>query len=53
MTDAIETRDLQQTAAQPEPPADDSPTPPPLIVFEGDADLVCVDDTCLPPGLAR
>jgi hypothetical protein len=26
---------------------------PPLVLLGGDEDLVCVDDTCLPPDVAR
>ena len=53
MSDAIETRAPARIAAEAEPPVDDSPTPSPLIVLEGDDDLVCVDDTCLPPDARR
>ena len=31
-----------------EPPTADSLLAPPLVLFDGDDDLVCVDDTCLP-----
>jgi hypothetical protein len=31
---------------QPEPPSS-----PPLVLFGDEPDLVCVDDTCLPPSV--
>jgi hypothetical protein len=43
----MEIRDAPSTAEAPEA---DRPANPPLIVFGADDDLVCVDDTCLPPG---
>jgi hypothetical protein len=42
----MEIRDAPSTAEAPEA---DRPANP-LIVFGADDDLVCVDDTCLPPG---
>ena len=53
MTDTIETSDVPRRSDEPGPPTIDSPTLPPLMVFEGDDDLVCVDDTCLPLDVAR
>jgi hypothetical protein len=53
VSDAIETRGPARSTAEPEPPVDDSPIPSPLIVFEGDDALVCVDDTCVPPDVPR
>jgi hypothetical protein len=31
----------------------DGPPAPALVLIRGDDDLVCIDDTCLPPDAAR
>lgn len=51
-TDAASQPDLAEAA--PDSAGSAEPTPAqPLLVLAGADDLVCVDDTCLPPEAAR
>ncbi|MEO6208364.1 MAG: hypothetical protein ABIP77_10490 [Candidatus Limnocylindrales bacterium] len=51
---ATDEYDVDQRAVELEPGADHSPAPPTLLVFgEEDPATLCVDDTCVPAGVAE
>ena len=50
VTDKTRTPHELPVAEAPDPEPADSPTPGSLVVFGGDDEFVCVDDTCVPAG---